>query len=857
MTTMAPPPPPLKPTHPSHNDLAATLKGTRSVKKRVEELEEEIRTNSQPSSPVPLRPTETGSPNYFSAATARGRKTSEPAASPLLPVLMQSSNSTAGFTVDEEDLRAVHSLPEAENLSVMDNTLATTPLLEQQPPAELQPAETEATISDNNHDQAIQPSANDTIDGDVGPQETVAESLHNSETIQADQAEADHDEPTTTLHETAVHIPLPSSPAHQTVDLPAEEPTQPEQLVPEPAPYPKEPPSRARVVSQTTGTRAKVPAPTAPAPVAKKAAIPRKPAVPPPAPVVRTRPNPLVAERKTFKPVTNAAKAAAKPAVPVATKGSSTSVTTVPTRPAGALSLGLGKAPAAPAVIARSASGMSATGPTARSTAPAPKPAVPRVVSKTIAKPETSHKLFAVKTTKPLNPPAPAHAPAMASSVATKMTKAHASVTVPPVRTDKIRRKAALPSFKPVRSRDRQPESAGLRGKVMGSLTASTTRSAVAKVKPESVPLPMSPAEKATMAPRDIPLPRSPIASGSKPLDDVDSEEGGQVDHLQLVPDERHDELLPVPQVESDNYTPEPPVTAQLHQEEEEEEDEIEEEVEEVEEVEERGEDRESSDDIAAEEVEAEGLEEQSKTPAQPISIAIPVSPATTMRGGGLKCSPSIASPISVSQPRAVSPVLTTVMPPRSPSPTMSEQDDSCQFRSADTYRSPLATTKLVDAPTPSDIPSPFLNANGQLYDADRFASNSTRYTSTRTVDARLSDAGSDENELDGLTTRLGQQRPLGAGPKKHVRADTDTVESNTADLMEFSASTRPAHGERKDVSTPVKGVEVLLAKLASNVHGAKGVNGSPAIPRIPLSQRDANSSVIILGDEITSDEED
>ena len=93
---------------------------------------------------------------------------------------------------------------------------------------------------------------------------------------------------------------------------------------------------------------------------------------------------------------------------------------------------------------------------------------------------------------------------------------AHAQVTLPPVRKERVRLKPPLPSFVPTRGKGKA---------AMGALTSSTTgklivdKSAnIGKVRPENIPLPVSPAEKVKLAPDHVPLPDSPIATESHDL---------------------------------------------------------------------------------------------------------------------------------------------------------------------------------------------------------------------------------------------------------------------------------------------------------------------------------------------------
>jgi len=131
---------------------------------------------------------------------------------------------------------------------------------------------------------------------------------------------------------------------------------------------------------------------------------------------------------------------------------------------------------------------------------PSAKPHVPLVAN--VTKPTAS---TAAKASAKPEQPKPTLKPTMPPA------KAHPQITLPPVRKEKVRLKAPLPSFVPTR------------GKVKGSngpLSSSTTsigekKAIVAKFRPEAISLPLSPAQKAKLPPEQIPLPRSPITMDS------------------------------------------------------------------------------------------------------------------------------------------------------------------------------------------------------------------------------------------------------------------------------------------------------------------------------------------------------
>ena len=83
--------------------------------------------------------------------------------------------------------------------------------------------------------------------------------------------------------------------------------------------------------------------------------------------------------------------------------------------------------------------------------------------------------------------------------------------TLPLVRKEKIKRKAPLPSFVPARgNRPLASSSKSTTAPEPATGLTAKVKSVVARVKPETIPLPASPAEKAIL-PQQIPLPHSPL----------------------------------------------------------------------------------------------------------------------------------------------------------------------------------------------------------------------------------------------------------------------------------------------------------------------------------------------------------
>lgn len=223
--------------------------------------------------------------------------------------------------------------------------------------------------------------------------------------------------------------------------------------------------------------------------------------------MVRTISGPV--DRKPFKPTARPVVAAVAPLKPSAAPGGALKTTVIPlasTKPPPTAA-----PPVAKPVARNSASSVQAASkPPATSgmiapSVPQAKPIVKLAVSSTVGvtKPTAS---TAAKASTKLEPPK-----ASAKTTSQLIKPVHAQVTLPPVRKEKVRLKAPLPSFVPTR------------GKAKATIAASTSstssqaerRTIVAKVRPEAIPLPLSPAERAKLLPADIPLPRSPVLTVS------------------------------------------------------------------------------------------------------------------------------------------------------------------------------------------------------------------------------------------------------------------------------------------------------------------------------------------------------
>ena len=867
----------------------------------MEELEEEIRTKSQPSSPVVIpMPSPKHTAHLSPLASKKIALSSGGSDSPLLPVLLRSTASRGhekDAGEDNEDLRNVQREADEGNMTILDTTQpgsgcssdAVTSQEEERPVGISESAQTEGPAAEMEVEDAPSvPATGDSLQ--VSEAQPPVESAPRSEALDGHESAAreisapevaeeqiadraadgsKHEEGETVPdnaeedmgqiaqeevanvgsaasdviqrqsakdvendeHEVgsrnegeakdeeehldlARQVPLPGSPTAAPKTLPEVDDADdalPAPLVVPKANWPKEAPPRPRIVSQNTGSRNAAAESTG---ATRRTAVPRKPPVPPPPVRVKA---PII-ERKTFKPTTAASRAAtAKPPLPVSapktvlassttsasgqsapmpnpTKADVTkSAPTFKSSAPAAARVNPGKTSTAPAVISRpiSASGTSNTTSRATSTVP-PKPPVPKVVPTKITKAESS---------KPIARPVDSTS-AAASKAVRPAVKQSAQVAIPPVRQEKIRRKAPLPSFKPVRTKDKEATtgpSISAKARSQASLTVSTGATLRARVKPEAIPLPMSPSEKAKLPPKDIPLPRSPVrpsyALEEEPRDYVARSYVGDGD-------------------ESIYEEPEP-----------------------VEIKEPLREPANMAEDVATEPMAMVAQRnEESATALHPV-----VQPSS------LK-----SSPILVSQPRALSPVLTTTLPPASPTPvspstarleTIAVSAPDAADNDHEAFRSPLASRKLVDAPSPGEIPSPFLNAAGRPFKPSLFPGNHYTSPESKSTTAPAEDSGSEDGQdLDRLTTTLGQERRPGGTPLRPKHGLSDELVETEADLMELSASSRPAHGERKDVSTPGKAAEILLAKIVGINGTPKDVASSPSLSaRVALSTRDAN----------------
>jgi hypothetical protein len=259
-------------------------------------------------------------------------------------------------------------------------------------------------------------------------------------------------------------------------------------------------------VQTVKSTTAPVPAP----------APPRKPPVPRAAAI--SRPIKPV-ERKTFRPVTAAQTAAAASLAKVRTaQAVAQAEAAKPRVPSATLSKPAAVEPRPRVASAASSSSHGATAAsskssTATTTAPAP-------VAKT-----TQSRLLA-----PTKASASRAAPTISHPTAKITTPTIASnPALPPVRKEKIKLKAALPSFRPVRNAVRSTSGPG-QGTWIASSTSKTIPRAAAiplphspvstksVAKPETIALPPSPM---TVRPETMALPPSPTSGASRPVNAV------------------------------------------------------------------------------------------------------------------------------------------------------------------------------------------------------------------------------------------------------------------------------------------------------------------------------------------------
>ena len=266
---------------------------------------------------------------------------------------------------------------------------------------------------------------------------------------------------------------------------------------------PRLPPGRANAARTLSGRRDKLPQPEASAPKAVTTAPPppRKPPVPRAAAVARVA-KPV--DRKPFRPTTAAESAATRIAsIKAASVARVPAVQTVKatdqSKPAEAA-----MRTRAPSTSASStASHDHATAPTAKTEATATRVVkastlhAPTKASSSRAAPTGMHSTQRIVSTGSANSGA-----ASANTGASGIN----NTALPPVRKERIKLKAALPSFRPVRQAQTTPAAGAgpLQSKVTSgspsTATSQATRSGGAKVKPESIPLPSSPASNSTTA---------------------------------------------------------------------------------------------------------------------------------------------------------------------------------------------------------------------------------------------------------------------------------------------------------------------------------------------------------------------
>lgn len=318
-----------------------------------------------------------------------------------------------------------------------------------------------------------------------------AQEVDSATTSSSDEAEAHVFEPTTT-------VTTPTTPVHALL-VPLE------QAAPETIPTTVEQSEATAAVPNATSAQM-VPTADGPPPASKPVAVapskftvkgsqptaksasttapPRKPPVPRAADLSRA-PRPI--DRKPFRPTTAAQTAAAL----------------AKSRDAAKVSAGAAKAAAPPLERApKQARQVSAT---TSAQAVAPEPVSRPIKPSTLLAPTKASIMRAASHTVPKASTSSGITTAASTSTST-------ASALPPVRKEKIRLKPALPSFRPVRSgagaaasSARSGMTATARSGPASTISASTSNTAnprvaaagaVARVKPENMPLPRSPAEK-------------------------------------------------------------------------------------------------------------------------------------------------------------------------------------------------------------------------------------------------------------------------------------------------------------------------------------------------------------------------
>lgn len=298
-----------------------------------------------------------------------------------------------------------------------------------------------------------------------------------------------------------VPLPMASVPAASTPTAPA---------VAAPAPMPVDKPA-------TEPTTASAKAPTARAEPLAKALVPAPPRKPPVPTAASARPRPVASaiERKPFRPMT-AAQAAKSPVKALLVKSEEKRPEPAAAKPREEV-----KRPESAATTI-SKSSISASAPNAAASALAENAAARPAPSRAASKPSTL-----TAPTKASAQRAGAAAPQTSSQTSKPATVVAAALSaLPPVRKEKVRLKAALPSFRPVRQNALAPTKAG-NDKQAASLASSKSSSTgmvsakppvvvgmkkgIARVKPESIPLPDSPIKMAEFKAAEVPLPPSPL----------------------------------------------------------------------------------------------------------------------------------------------------------------------------------------------------------------------------------------------------------------------------------------------------------------------------------------------------------
>ncbi|WWC71733.1 uncharacterized protein I206_105691 [Kwoniella pini CBS 10737] len=245
---------------------------------------------------------------------------------------------------------------------------------------------------------------------------------------------------------------------------------------------------------------------TRPVPAASKTRIAGTVTRKPPVPTARTTARAVSAPvlRKAFKPTSLSAPTAAS-AARVAAISKPASATTAVSKPLVATST-TSKAPSASTTSASNTTKPTLNGST--SSKPSTAPVRARVVSAQIVKHEPK---ITTKPPIPPNQPLPKAATRVVSGPKT-MRPPTAHVTLPPVKKEKVVRKAPLPSFRPTRGAT--SGTASLKAST-SSVVSVGTAGGRAKVKPENIKLPESPFKTPTEvplppSPHEIPLPHSP-----------------------------------------------------------------------------------------------------------------------------------------------------------------------------------------------------------------------------------------------------------------------------------------------------------------------------------------------------------